>query len=235
MTKMNWLYEPKPHEALAALQKSGELVNFLPEVSALYGVPQSAEYHPEVDTGIHIEMCLEIAERMELSPAARFAVLVHDLGKAKTPKKDWPKHHDHERSGLRPVNAVCERLWISKYTTELALLVCEHHLTSHRSLEMRATSVVQFMSNTGLEFNPTLLNDFVGACEADKRGRLGSFDKDYRQGQFLREVRQTLEALPMPVGTTAQTVSVEAAEAHNARLRAVRPLMHKYLESAGPG
>lgn len=233
MSNLNWLYEPNPHLAMAALQKSGALAEFLPEVSALYGVPQSPEYHPEVDTGIHIEMCLEVADRMQLSPAAKFAVLVHDLGKAHTPVDLLPKHHMHEKNGLTPVQAVCDRLWISRYTTDLALLVCEHHLSSHRILEARATTVVQFVFDTGLEFNPTLLADFVASCEADKRGRLGMHDKEYLQGKLLREVCSILQAHPLPTGITAQSGTTESQAFHRARIGAVRPLMHKYLQAAG--
>lgn len=233
MTQLEWLFEPKPHESLAILHRTGDLALVLPEVEALYGVPQSPEHHPEIDTGIHTEMCLQVAEELQLSHAARFAVLVHDLGKALTPKNEWPRHLGHERGGLKPVEAVCERLAVPPYYEKLALLVCEHHLMMHRILEVRATTVVQFLADTGMEQDPTLLSDFVGACEADKRGRLGHMHRGYRQGLFLREARRALEPLPMLPGTTPQDIDREVQERHNARLGAVRPLMHKYMESAG--
>lgn len=232
MEKLSWLFEPKPHEALAALYRSGDLAQMLPEVHALYGVPQVAEHHPEIDTGVHIEMCLQVAEDLELSPAAKFAVLVHDLGKALTPRSEWPRHFEHERRGVPPVEAICERLAVPPAFERLALLVCEHHLMMHRILEARATTVVQFLADTGMERDATLLADFTGACEADKRGRLGLMHKVYRQGAFLRDARRAIEGLPLPAGTSPQDIDPAIQKRHRERLDVVRPLMHKYLPSA---
>lgn len=233
MKHLTWLFEPAPHRALAALHASGELARVLPEVEALYGVPQVALYHPEIDTGIHIEMCLQVAEEMQLSPAARFAVLVHDLGKALSPKKELPKHVDHERRGILPVERVCERLGAPLAFEKLALLVCERHLQCHIVLQARSRTVVQFLNETGMEFDAALLGDFTGACEADARGRGGALmARPYRQRQFLLEARRAIEPLPMPAGTTSLCETLQAQDRHRDRLNAIRPLMHKYVELA---
>jgi tRNA nucleotidyltransferase (CCA-adding enzyme) len=235
MKQLTWLFEPEPHKALAILRASGELARILPEVDALYGVPQVAVYHPEVDTGIHIEMCLQVAEELQLSPAARFAVLMHDLGKALTPKEELPKHVDHEHRGIKPVERVCERLGAPLAFEKLALLVCERHLQCHIILQARSRTVVQFLNETGMEYDAALLADFTGACEADARGRGGALmAKQYKQRLFLLEARRALEPLPMPAGTTPESEVREVQDRHRARLNEIRSLMHKYVEPAAP-
>ena len=222
MNNINWLSGPAPHTALAQLRASGVLRQVLPEVDALYGVPQSAEHHPEICTGIHTEMCLEVAERLHLSPQARFAVLVHDLGKARTPAHEWPRHLNHESRGMAPVIEVCERLGITGRTRQLALLVCKKHLDAHRAFVMRERSVISFLEDTAMERDRDMLVDFVAACEADKRGRLGMMDGTYPQGAYLLACQAALAPLPHAAGTASTDTSVEAQRKHVLRLQAVR-------------
>jgi tRNA nucleotidyltransferase (CCA-adding enzyme) len=219
MDNLNWLNGSAPHNELLRLRASGELREFLPEVDALFGVPQAPEHHPEIDTGQHLVFCLEIAQRLNASPAARFAVLVHDLGKALTPADELPRHIDHERCGLVPVARLCDRFGVPGYWRKLALLVCEFHLNAHRAVEMRTKSTLKLLSDTGMETDATLLDDFVVACESDKRGRLNKTENDYPQGRYLRQAAFALRGLTMAPGTPLDGHGVQRH--HRARLDAV--------------
>lgn len=221
MEKLNTLLaSPTPGQLLQAWHADGSLATWLPEVDALFGVPQNAEHHPEIDTGVHTAMCLDMAHRLGASPAARFAVLVHDLGKALTPKHELPKHIDHENRGLAPTRAVCDRLGVRRNWRPLALLVCKYHLHAHRAFEMRSKSMLRLLNETGLEFDLELLEDFLVACEADKRGRLGKEEKVYLQGQYIRKAAQALQGIRMAPGTAIR--ERDTHELHRARLEAVR-------------
>lgn len=221
---MNIIFEllrpPAPGKLLQEWHNNGDLARWLPEVDRLFGVPQNPTHHPEVDTGVHIAMCLDMADRLNASEAARFAVLVHDLGKGLTPPSEWPMHVDHENLGLEPVRQVCDRLGVPRYWKKLALLVCEFHLHAHRAFEMRSKSMLKLLSETGLETDPQLLEDFVTACEADKRGRLGKTEAPYLHGQFLRQATAALQGLYMAPGASLD--NRQAQELYKARLDAVR-------------
>lgn len=214
------LASPEPGNLLQAWHAQGKLAQLMPEVDALFGVPQRAEHHPEVDTGVHTAMCLDMAQRLNASPAARFAVLVHDLGKALTPKAELPMHVDHEKRGLPPVKALCDRFSVPAEWRKLALLVCEYHLHAHRAFEMRSKSMLKLLNETGLEFDLALLEDFVVACEADKRGRLGKTEAAYPQGAYMRQAGLALQGIPMTPGTPL--IDRETQDLHGARLSAVR-------------
>ncbi|MDO9179127.1 MAG: HD domain-containing protein [Agitococcus sp.] len=214
------LKSPAPGEMLTNWHATGKLATYLPEVELLFGVPQRPEHHPEVDTGVHVAMCLDVAHRLSASPAARFAVLLHDLGKGLTPEDELPQHVDHEKRGLEPVTALCHRLGVPENWRKLALLVCEYHLHAHRAFEMRSRSVIKLLNETGLEFDPVLLEDFVIACEADKRGRLGKTETDYPQGQYIREAVLALQGVPMAQGTPI--IGRDTQERHRVRLSAVQ-------------
>lgn len=219
-----------PGRTLLSWHEAGSLQQWLPEVSALFGVPQNPQHHPEVDTGVHISMCLEVGKRIQASDAAIFAVLMHDLGKALTPQEEWPKHIDHESRGAEPVLAVCKRLAVPDYWTKLAHLVCVQHLNGHRALVMRSRSVIDFLESTGMVADPHLEADFRQACEADMRGRLGKTEKVYVQGQFLAEAAKALRKLPwtFPDGIRCR----ESQDLHAARLHAVRQVRERVKEPA---
>ena len=180
-----------PSMFLRTLHECGALAHVLPEVDALYGVPQVSTWHPEVDTGIHTEMVLDQACR--LAPQninVAFAALTHDLGKALTPKNDWPKHHNHEELGLEPLKKVVARWKVPTDAKLLAEKVCEFHLHAHRSLESKPGTLLGLLEGVGLN-HPTRFEEFVLACEADKRGRLGLETHPYPQASFLRKVHQS--------------------------------------------
>ncbi|MEM1113709.1 MAG: multifunctional CCA addition/repair protein [Pseudomonadota bacterium] len=175
-----------PGAFLETLRHCGALAALMPELDALWGVPQSARYHPEIDTGVHTLMTLEQAVHLSNSTAVRFAVLVHDLGKAATPADELPRHIGHEQRGLPLVRALCERLRVPNYPRDLALVVCEQHLNCHRATELRGTTVLKLLRKTGALRQPERFDDFLLACEADARGRLGSESEDYPQADYLR-------------------------------------------------
>ena len=181
------LGEPTPSAFLDCLRACGALRVVLPEIDALYGVPQRAEYHPEIDTGVHTQMVIDMAAR--LAPGddlIGFCALTHDLGKALTPVEELPRHIMHEERGVAPLRAVAERLRVPNEHADLAILSCRLHLLAHRALELRPQTVLELFEKLDAFRKPQRLAQFLTVCEADKRGRLGCAESDYPQGEFLR-------------------------------------------------
>lgn len=179
----------RPSVFLRVLHDCGALERVLPEVDALYGVPQVAEHHPEIDTGVHTEMVLDMAVRLAPGDVeVAFAALTHDLGKALTPKDVQPKHPGHEKAGLVPLADVVRRLKVPTDCARLAAQVCEHHLNMHRAFECRVGSIYDLLENLRAFQHPDRLHKFALACEADKRGRLGNTDKPYPQADHVKAV-----------------------------------------------
>ena len=197
------LTEGSPATFIRELRNCNALVALLPEVDALFGVPQRADYHPEVDTGIHLLMSLDCATQLtngkpdNEKSLIRFAVLMHDLGKAKTPQAILPRHIGHEAAGVPLVHAVCDRFKIPNRHRELAALVCEYHLLCHQAQELRPATLLKLLGNLDAYRRPERLSQFVSACEADARGRLGFEEKPYPSGQWLETVyQQTAQVSP---------------------------------------
>jgi tRNA nucleotidyltransferase (CCA-adding enzyme) len=183
------LGERDPGVFITVLRECGALPALLPEVEALFGVPQVAEYHPEVDTGEHTLMALAQAARLTPAPQVRWAVLLHDLGKGTTPESEWPRHIGHERRGLKLVRMACERLRAPNQFRELALQACEFHTHCHRALELRGKTLLKLLGATDALRRPERFEAFLLACEADARGRLGLEARDYPQADYLRRAR----------------------------------------------
>ncbi|QSX74530.1 multifunctional CCA addition/repair protein [Lysobacter arenosi] len=215
---------PAPSAFLRTLHDAGALAVVLPEVEALYGVPQRAEFHPEVDTGIHIELVCDMAAR--LAPGDEligFAALTHDLGKALTPADELPRHVGHEHAGLKPLKALCERLKVPTEHRQLAEAVCREHLNVHRFDELKAKTVYELISRCDGFRKPARIAQMAIACEADKRGRTGHEDDDYPQGRALQEAHaaamavrsdQVAPGLSGPaVGEAMQKARIEAIAA----------------------
>ena len=176
----------QPSAFLRTLHDAGALRAILPEVDALYGVPQRAEYHPEIDTGLHQELVSDMAA--QLAPGdvdVGFAALTHDLGKALTPPADWPRHLQHEQRGLKPLAALCDRLKIPTDTRALAEAVCREHLNVHRLAELRDDTVLSLLQRCDGFRRPERIGRIALACEADARGRGGLADRPYPQGPEL--------------------------------------------------
>lgn len=176
----------RPSAFLRTLHDGGALQAVLPEVEALYGVPQRAEYHPEVDTGVHVEMVCDMAAK--LAPGddlIGFAALTHDLGKALTPADELPKHIMHEQRGLKPLRALCDRLKVPAAHRELAAIACREHLNVHRLAELRDETVHDLIARCDGFRKPERIAQLALVCEADKRGRGGNAEADYPQGREL--------------------------------------------------
>jgi len=181
------LTEKTPSAFVRALRECGALRVLFPEIDALYGVPQRAEFHPEIDSGIHTEMVVDMAARLAPGDALiGYSALVHDLGKALTPKDVLPRHIGHEHRGLEPVAAVSTRLKVPSEYAALAQFVCKLHLLAHTALELKPATVLGVFEQLDAFRRPERVEPFLIACEADKRGRLGSSESAYPQGEFLR-------------------------------------------------
>ena len=190
------LGEAQPSAFVQVLRECGALAVLFPEIDALYGVPQRAEFHPEVDTGVHLEMVLDAAAR--LAPGddvVGFCALTHDLGKALTPEDALPRHVGHEHRGVAPVRALCARLKVPTEHAALAELVCREHLNAHRAFELKPVTMLKLLGALDALRRPARLDLFLAACEADKRGRLGHEEDAYPQADYLREARAVAAAI----------------------------------------
>ncbi len=182
------LTESTPSAFLRALRECNALARLFPEIDALYGVPQRAEYHPEIDTGVHTEMVVDMAARLAPGDALiGFGALMHDLGKALTPAQVLPRHIGHEHRGGAPIAAVCERLKVPAEYAALAQSGCKLHLLAHTALELKPATVLGLFEQLDAFRRPGRVAQFLLVCEADKRGRLGLEESAYPQGHFLRE------------------------------------------------
>lgn len=182
------LAEPNPEVFIEVLRSCGALKALMPEVDALFGVPQTAIHHPEVDTGVHVMMVLQQAVRRGYSIEVIFASLMHDLGKGITPGDILPRHHDHEKTGIPLVKALCKRIGAPNLFTDLALRVCEFHTNCHRLVELKASTVLGLLMKLDAFRKPQMLEMFVNSCHADSTGRLGFEDRPYPQADMLREM-----------------------------------------------
>ncbi|OAX56805.1 multifunctional CCA addition/repair protein [Xanthomonas graminis] len=179
----------QPSAFLRTLHDADALRSVLPELDALYGVPQRADYHPEIDTGRHQELVSDMAARLAPGDALiGFAALTHDLGKALTPQAEWPRHVMHEQRGVAPLRALCERLKLPQEHRQLAEIACREHLNVHRLAELRDRTVHELLQRCDGFRKPERIAQLALVCEADKRGRLGSEDADYPQGRALQRL-----------------------------------------------
>lgn len=185
-----------PSAFLRTLREAGALRAVLPEVDALYGVPQRPEYHPEVDTGLHTELVCEMAAR--LAPGndlIGYAALVHDLGKALTPRDELPKHRMHEQRGIAPIIAASERLKVPTEHREVAVLCCREHLNVHRIAELKPATVHDLIARCDGFRKPGRIDQLATVCEADARGRAGLSEQPYPQGARLRRLHAAAMAV----------------------------------------
>ncbi|CAI3128638.1 Multifunctional CCA protein [Acinetobacter oleivorans] len=177
------------------LRDCDALKHLFPEIDALFGVPQRPEYHPEVDCGIHTLMSLQQACKSNYSLDVRFAVLVHDLGKALTPVNELPRHIMHEERGVKPVTELCERLKVPTHTRQLALSVCKEHLKCHQIMSLKPGTVWRLLQRLDVLRRPERVEAFVQACECDARGRLGLEDRPYPQAQYMLDAMQVVRSI----------------------------------------
>jgi len=179
------------------LRDCGALERLFPEIDALFGVPQTAIHHPEIDTGIHTLMSLQQAAKMSNDICVRFATLLHDLGKGTTPKEEWPRHIAHEERSIQLVKNLCDRIAAPKDYKELALMVAQWHTHSHRALELKPATLLKVLQANDAFRRPERFKQFLLCCEADARGRTGFEDRNYPQAEYFRkalELCQTVDA-----------------------------------------
>ncbi|WP_200897572.1 multifunctional CCA addition/repair protein [Arsukibacterium ikkense] len=170
------------------LYDCGALHALMPELAALWGVPQPEKWHPEIDTGIHTMLVLEQAAALSERLDIRFAALVHDLGKGVTKAELLPSHHGHEHTGLPLIQQLCQRLRVPNDCRDLALLVCEYHQLVHRAKELKASTVLKFFNAIDFWRKPQRLADILLCCTADLRGRTGFEQADYPQADYLQQL-----------------------------------------------
>ena len=203
------LMEAQPSRMFELLRACGALARLLPEVDRLWGVPQPPAHHPEIDTGVHLMMVLDMAARLAANLAVRFACLCHDLGKGTTPADVLPRHLGHEGRSVRLLREVCTRLRVPVDCRELAEVVAREHGNVHRSGELDAAAIVRLLERCDAWRRPDRFRDALLACECDARGRLGLSESAYPQRVRLNE------ALRLAMGLDAAAV-VAAAQARGA-------------------
>ncbi|WP_340122866.1 multifunctional CCA addition/repair protein [Methylobacter svalbardensis] len=179
------LNEKSPSAFFYTLKACAALDKIFPEIQCLFGVPQPEHYHPEIDTGIHVMLCLEQAALLSASPEVRFAALVHDLGKGVTPRANWPHHYGHETQGLRILEQLCMRLRVPNSFKTLAVQVMQYHSHCHRAFELRASTITDMLAALGAYKPRHKLSEFLQACEADAKGRTGFENTPYPQAVLL--------------------------------------------------
>lgn len=189
------LMEHRPSRMFEVLRASGALARLLPEVNALWGVPQRAEHHPEVDTGVHLMLVLDMAAALAAPLPVRFACLCHDLGKATTPADLLPRHHGHEQRSAQLLRRVAERLRVPTECRDLADVVAREHGNIHRSGELGAAAVMRLLERCDAIRKPARFEQALLACECDARGRAGLENRPYPQRERLRQCMQSVLAV----------------------------------------
>jgi tRNA nucleotidyltransferase (CCA-adding enzyme) len=212
------LGEEHPARFFEVLRACGALARLFPEIEALFGVPQPPEHHPEIDTGIHTLMVLTQAARLSPDTRVRFAALMHDLGKGRTPQTHWPKHNGHEEQGVVLVQALCQRFRAPNEYLDLAVLVTRYHAHCHRAAELRDATLLDTLERLDAFRRRERLELFLAACEADARGRSGYEQRPYPQADIFRRAFHAANA----VDTSALGTSDLSGPAIAAKLRELR-------------
>jgi tRNA nucleotidyltransferase (CCA-adding enzyme) len=189
------LEEPSPWVYFETLRLTGSLKVVFPEIDALFGIPQPEMHHPEIDCGIHTLLTLKQACQLSPSPCVRFAALVHDLGKALTPKDNWPRHYNHEKLGLKAIKHLCKRNRIPNAFRELGLLTCEFHTHVHRAFELKSSTMLKVLKQCDAIRRPERFNDLLICCKADSRGRTGFEDVEYQQAAYFMQALTSIQTI----------------------------------------
>jgi tRNA nucleotidyltransferase (CCA-adding enzyme) len=231
------LMEARPSRMFEVLRECGALARILPEVDRLWGVPQRADYHPEVDTGVHNMMVLDMGARLEAPLPVRFACLTHDLGKGTTPPDVLPRHIGHEQRSAELLKKLCNRLRVPNECRELADVVAREHGNIHRSQEFGAAAIVRLLERCDAFRKPERFGQVLLACECDARGRLGMEAQPYPQRDRL------LSALAAARAVDTAVVAAQARDEgllgdaigdriHHARTHAVQQVLQTSKASA---
>lgn len=223
------LMQPQPSVYFTSLRACGALKKLMPEVDALFGVPQPIRHHPEIDTGLHTMLVLDQAAGAQAPLTVRTAALCHDYGKALTPAHLLPSHYGHEQSGVGLVEAFCARLRVPSDCRELALHVCREHLLVHQARDLLPGTLMQLLERLDVFRRPQRFEDFLLACECDARGRTGLENRDYPQPNYLREaLRRVLQVQPAMVTRDGYAGAAIGVELRNRRLKVLKELRETY-------
>ena len=217
------LMEENPSRFILTLRDCGALKKILPEIDALFGVPQPPQHHPEIDCGIHTMMVLDDAAKHEYVLEVRFAALMHDLGKGNTPKHVLPRHIGHEARSVDLLRALCDRLRIPGECRDLGLLVARYHGDVHRALDLRPDTIVRLFQNCDAWRKPERFAHLLEACASDERGRTGHGQDDYPQADFLSRMLRAAQTIN--AGEIAQQCADKnmiAERVNEARVMAVK-------------
>lgn len=213
------LGEEKPVTYFEVLRDCGALAAVFPEIDALHGVPQPEKWHPEIDTAVHTMQALEVAAELSADTTVRFAALVHDVGKALTPREEWPRHLGHEEAGARLIEKMSERLRVPNEHRDLAVQAARHHARVHRAAELRPGTILELLEMTDAFRRAGRFERLLLACEADARGRGPELRAaPYPQAGLLRRVREAAAAVKLDPDVLAHDKGPVIAE----RLRAAR-------------
>jgi len=212
-----------PRAFFDVLRNASCLDRVFPEIERLFGVPQPARWHPEIDTGLHTLMVLEQASRLSDDPVVRFAALTHDLGKGETPQDHWPRHVGHEQRSVRLIDSLCDRLRAPNEYRDLARLVARWHGLIHRAEELRVSTLLELIENLDAFRRPHRFEQCLLACEADMRGRTGYEARPYPQAQRLRAALAAATTVVLDRSALEGLTGPQVAERYRqARVEAIR-------------
>ncbi|MEO6369227.1 MAG: multifunctional CCA addition/repair protein, partial [Steroidobacteraceae bacterium] len=221
------LGEARPEVFFEVLRACGALAVIFPEVDKLFGVPQPAQWHPEIDTGLHVLLCLKRAADLHAPVTVRFATLAHDLGKGATPPAQWPKHIMHESRGLPLIDALCSRLKVPVAHRELARMVCKQHTNVHRARALRPETVLKLLEECDAFRRPERFSEMLLTCQCDAQGRTGLEEEPYPQREYLDSARAVAAAVQLSEEDRAGLTGPAIASALRAKrltaLTATRP------------
>jgi len=221
------LLTPAPQRFIEVLRECDALAELLPEVDALFGVPQVEQYHPEIDTGRHVLMTMQLAAEQVCEAQVIFALLLHDLGKALTPVEQLPGHHGHEHSGVALIRAVCARLRVPKKYAELAVLVGRWHLQVHRAMELRPGTLLELLERCDGLRRPERFAQMLTACEMDKRGRKGLQQRPYPQRDYLLAALEAINSVDFAsIDRDLRSGKLKAEAFRNLKLEKLKAFRH---------
>ncbi len=219
------LRETAASEFFRVLRDCTALRAVYPEIDALFGVPQPAQWHPEIDTGVHTLLVLDQAALLSADTMVRFAALVHDLGKAATPRDEWPSHRGHEERSVALIRSLSERLRLPSEYRELSILVARYHGNVHRAYELRPATVLAILEKTDAFRRPERFAQMLLACEADSRGRTGLEELPYPQREYLETARRVAAQIKPTQADVAENAGAKIALLlHERRVRAIAQL-----------
>ncbi|WP_295456646.1 multifunctional CCA addition/repair protein [uncultured Thiodictyon sp.] len=216
------LGEERPARFFEVLRDCGALARLLPELDRLWGVPQTAKWHPEIDTGVHVMLVVDMAARLSPDLEVRFAALCHDLGKGNTPADILPRHHGHEERSVELLEAVCDRLRVPNHCRALARITARDHGLVHTVDQLRHATVLDLLERTDAFRRPARFRQMLIACEADYRGRGGCAERHYPQAETLSRLRDAAAAVDLQAIAAATEPQLIPQQVRQARIAAIR-------------